>query len=274
MRGPGFLLIVLLLLCRQVVGQDGAGSLTARIGFSPQMGVTLPLDAQFTDHRGERVRLKDCFRGRPTIVVPVYYRCPMLCGLEMNGLVRCLRGLTLQVGQDFDIVTFSIDPSEGPSLAAQKRKTYLAELAQGGAETGWHFLTGHQSEIEQLTGAIGFKSEFDPRTKQFAHAAGLVVCTPEGQIARYFYGVEFAPRDVKLALVEASRGEIGTLQDHIQLYCYMYDPTTGKYGIAILTIVRLAGILTVTILAISVVRMLIKERRNSPSGRKAWAPHG
>lgn len=266
--------IISLLVGGQVAAQEGPKSLENRIGFSPQMGTALPLDAEFSNHRGERVRLGNFFRERPVIVVPVYYRCPMLCGLEMNGLVRCLRGLPLQAGRDFDIVTFSIDPRESPELAAQKRKTYLAELGQDAAATGWHFLTGQQSEIERLTDAIGFKSEFDPRTRQYAHAAGLVVCTPEGQVARYFYGVEFTPRDVKLALMEASRGEIGTLQDHIQLYCYMYDPTTGKYGVAILTLVRIAGIITVTAVAATVVRLLYRERRNIPSERKAWSPHG
>lgn len=274
MKGSGFLLIVALLFADGVAVQAQPSSLERRIGFSPQMGTNLPLDAELQNHLGERVRLGEYFRERPVIVVPVYFRCPMLCGLEMNGLVRCLRVLPLMVGRDFDIVTFSIDPREGPSLAAQKRKTYLAELGQDGATTGWHFLTGKQPEIERLTNAIGFRSEFDPRTRQYAHAAGLVICTPKGRLARYFYGVEFAPRDVKLALIEASQGQIGTLGDHIQLYCYMYDPTTGKYGIAILTVVRIAGVITVAIIAIAVARMLFSERRKVPLKRKVWSPNG
>lgn len=274
MKGSGFLLIVALLSADGLAAQEQAPSLERRIGFSPQMGTALPLDAELKDHRGKRVRLGDYFSERPVIVVPVYFRCPMLCGLEMNGLVRCLRGLPLSVGRDFDIVTFSIDPREGSSLAAQKRKTYLAELGQDGATTGWHFLTGNQPEIQRLTDAIGFKSEFDPRTRQYAHAAGLVICTPEGRVARYFYGVEFAPRDVKLALIEASQGQIGSLGDHVQLYCYMYDPTTGKYGIAILTVVRIAGIITVAIIVFAVARMLSREHRKIPSTGKVLSPNG
>lgn len=274
MRGCFLILILALLNTDQLRAQVQPKSLDSRIAFSPQMGMTLPLEAQFIDHRGDHVRLGKYFLERPVIVVPVYYRCPMLCGLELKGLVRCLRGLPLTVGRDFDVVTFSIDPREGPSLASQKRKTYLAELGQDGGNTGWHFLTGNQEEIQLLTSAIGFKAEFDPHTRQYAHAAGLVICTPEGKVARYFYGVEFAPRDVKLALMEASKGEIGTLQDHIQLYCYMYDPTTGKYGIAILTFVRIAGIITLAIMAVGVTRMLCRERQTTPSMRKVWSRHG
>lgn len=268
------LLIMALLTVNRLSAQEQPSPLERRIGFSPQMGTALPLDVELTNHRGERVRLGQYFRERPVILVPVYYRCPMLCGLELNGLVRCLRGLPLTVGRDFDIVTFSIDPREGPTLASQKRKTYLAELGQDTAKAGWHFLTGNQAEIQLLTKAIGFRSEFDARTRQYAHAAGLVICTPKGEVARYFYGVEFAPRDLKMALMEASQGCIGSLQDHIQLYCYMYDPTTGKYGIAILTFVRIAGIITVVIMAVAITRMLSGEHRSIPSMRKVWSRHG
>lgn len=255
-------------------GQERLEKISDRIGFSPILGRQIPLEAEFRRHDGALVPLRSFFRNRPVVIVPVYYRCPMLCGLELKGLMRCLRGLTLKVGQDFDIVTFSIDPNEGHELAAQKRKLYLAELGQPDAESGWHFLTGERTSIDRTCQALGFRSEFDPRTRQYAHAAGLVICTPDGRIARCFYGVEFLPRDLKLGLVDASQGTIGTLTDHIQLYCYMYDPTTGKYGIAILALVRLAGVLTAALLSGSVVWMLFREHYPATFRRKELVSHG
>lgn len=245
------------------------GKLPDRIGFSPPMGDRVPLDAAFRDHNGKSVTLGDYFEGQPVVVMPVYYRCPMLCGLELNGLVRCLRGMQKLPGRDFQIVTFSIDHEEGPELAAKKRNTYLAELDKEEAAAGWHFLTGDEGDIQRVCQAIGFRAERDERTGQYAHAAGFVVCTPEGQIARAMYGVEFQPRDLNLALVEASRGKIATLADQIQLYCYMYDPTTGKYGVAILALVRAAGLVTALALFGSVAWMLHRERRG-----KELAAHG
>jgi protein SCO1/2 len=232
-------------------------------GFTPPLGAAVPLDLEFCNHQGELVRLNRFFGKQPVVLVPVYYRCPMLCGLELNGLVRCLRGMSLSPGSDFQIVTFSIDPRESPTLAAQKRATYLAEYGRESAAAGWQFLTGDQAAIDELCRAIGFRATYDERSQQFAHAAGLVVCTPDGRIARYLSGVEFAPRDLRLAVVEASRREIATWSDQVQLFCYMYDPTTGQYGLAILALVRAGGIATLATLLTGIVWMLRQERRRN-----------
>lgn len=244
------------------------------IGFSPKLGEAVPLDLEFRDHDGQPVQLNEFFGKQPVVLVPVYYRCPMLCGLGLNGLVRCLRGLSLSPGADFQIVTFSIDPRESPALAAQKRSTYLAEYGRESAESGWQFLIGDQAAIDRLCGAIGFRAAYDEQSGQFAHAAGIVICTPEGRIARYFYGVEFAPRDLRLGLVEASRREIATLSDQVQLYCYMYDPTTGRYGLAILALVRAGGVVTLAVLVTAVAWMLYQERRGMSAAQPGTVRHG
>lgn len=233
---------------------------TKDIGFDQKLDSQLPLDAQFTDETGAAVRLGDYFQSKPVLLTPVYYRCPMLCGLELKGLLRCLRAMSLKPGVDFEIVTYSIDHREGPELAREKRGGYLKALGQPDAAKGWHFLTGGEESIRRLNEAIGFRTEYDAATGQYAHAAGIVACTPKGRSSRYFYGVEFSPRDVTLGLVEASKNTIGSLTDHVLLYCYLYDPTNGKYGLAILNIIRAAGILTVLVLAGSIGWMIRRDR--------------
>jgi protein SCO1 len=268
------LAVVLFLAAASTLSAQKPLKLQDAVGFSPKLGDSIPLDLEFRDHNGRSVLLKEFFREQPVVIVPVYYRCPMLCGLELNGLVRCLRGLSLSPGADFQIVTVSIDPRESPVLAAQKRSTYLAEYGRDNAASGWQFLTGEQAAIDRLCHAIGFRTAYDPQSGQFAHAAGLVVCTPEGRIARFFPGVEFAPRDLRLGLIEASRREIGTLADQVQLYCYMYDPTTGRYGLAILALVRAGGIVTLLALVTAVAWMLFQERRGLQAARRSAARHG
>lgn len=224
------------------------------------LNTSLPLDLQFHDEAGATVRLGDYFKSdRPVVITPVYYRCPMLCGLELNGLVRSLRAMRLSAGDEFEIVTFSIDPTETPDLAAQKKRALLAEYDRPGAENGWHFLTGDEQNVRALCDALGFKTVYDRETGQYAHAAGIMVATPEGRLARYFYGVEFPPGDLRLALIEASENQIGGLADQVILYCYLYDPTTGKYGLAIMNLVRAAGVVTFATLAIFITRMLRRE---------------
>ena len=185
----------------------------------------------------------------------------MLCGLELTGLVRSLRTLTLSAGTDFDIVTFSIDPAETADVAAAKKATYLKRYGRKDAEGGWHFLTGDAASIHALCEAVGFNATRDEQTGQFAHAAAIMICTPDGRVSRYLYGVEFAPRDLRLALVEASNGQTGTVTDRVLLFCYQYDPTHGKYGVAILNVVRGGGVLTVLVLGTSIAVMLRRERR-------------
>jgi protein SCO1/2 len=232
------------------------------VGVSPRMGERLPMEVMVHDSDGRKLALRECFRGRPVIITPVYYRCPMLCGLELNGLVRSLRGMSEDAGDEFDIVTFSIDPREETELAARKKTAYLAQYGRDIDVNGWRFLTAEQETIDPLCEAIGFHATYNPATGQYAHAAAIVVATPDGVISRYFYGVEFAPRDLRLAVVEASQGKVGTLTDHVLLYCYAYDPTTGRYGLAIHNLVRAAGALTVVVMAVAISWMLWRERRS------------
>lgn len=219
------------------------------IGIDQRLNNQLPLDTTFRDESGRAVKLGDYFgKGRPVVVSLVYYKCPMLCNQVLNGLVSGVRGQALLVGKDFDVVTISFDPRETPQDAAEKKKITLGDLRRADdpiAAAGWHFLTGDKAQIDAVADAVGFRYAFDERTNQFAHASGVMVATPAGKLSRYFYGIEYAPRDLKLALVESSEGRIGSAVDKIILYCYHYDPTTGKYGFAIMSAMRVGGIVTV-----------------------------
>ena len=206
----------------------------------------------FQDETGQGVRLGSFFRDKPVILVPAYYECPMLCTQVLNGLLSGLRPLSLSAGVDFDIVTFSIDPGEGAALAMAKKTAYNASYGRN--KDGWRFLTGDVANIKALTDAIGFHFAHDPESDEYIHASGIMVVTPQGKLARYLFGVEFAPRDIQLALIEASAEKIGTPIDTIFLYCFQYNPLTGKYSLAIYRLVRLAGALTVVgILAMIVI---------------------
>lgn len=237
---------------------------------TPHIGAELPIDVIFQDETGRDVRLGDLLVEKPVVLLPVYYKCPMLCGLELKGLLRCLRAMELNVGQDFEVIAFSFDPKEKPSLAAQKKKQTVRDYGRANSADGWHFLTGSRESSELLCDAIGFRTTYDKRSGQYAHVACLVVIAPDGRICRYFYGVEFVPREMKLALIEASDGQVGTIADQIQLLCFAYDPATGKYGFAILRTLQTAGILTVVILISCIGRFLWLEshRRTSrmPAG--------
>ena len=230
------------------------------IGIEQRQGNTLPLDARFRDEAGRDVRLGDYFGKKPVVVAPVYYDCPMLCNQVLHGLVGGLRGQPLVLGKDFDVVAVSFDPREGPSSAANKEQVVLSELRRKDdpvAAEGLHFLTGEKAQIDAVMDAVGFRYAFDERTNQFAHAAGVMVATPEGKLSHYFYGIEYAPRDLKLALVESSGGKVGSAVDKLILYCYHYDPTTGKYGPAIMNAMRAAGVVTV----VGVVALILILRR-------------
>ena len=219
------------------------------IGIDQRLDNQLPLGATFRDEAGRTVKLGDYFgTGRPVVVSLVYYKCPMLCNQVLNGLVSGVRGQQLLVGKDFDVVTVSFDPRETPRDAAEKKKVTLGDLRRADdpvASAGWHFLTGDKAQIDSLADAVGFRYAFDEQTGQFAHASGVMIATPRGKLSRYFYGIEYAPRDLKLALVESSEGRIGSAVDKIILYCYHYDPTTGRYGFAIMSAMRVAGVMTV-----------------------------
>jgi protein SCO1/2 len=214
------------------------------IGFDQRLGEQIPLDLHFRDETGKDVRLGDYFGKRPVVLNLVYYKCPMLCTLSLNGLAGALKVLSFVPGQEFEVVTVSFDPREGPTLAAAKKKAYMSRYERPGAAVGWHFLTGQQGAIDRLTHAVGFRYVWDEQTKQFAHPTGILVATPEGRISRYLFGVEYSPKDLRFALIESSQGKVGSVVDEVLLYCYQYDPMTGRYSARILNVVRLGGIAT------------------------------
>jgi cytochrome c oxidase subunit II len=232
---------------------DGVPQPFRDVGLDQRLDAQVPLDLEFRDETGRAVRLGDYFRGKPVILVLAYYRCPMLCTQVLNGLLDALRGLPFVSGNEFQIVTVSFDPRETPELAAAKKKSYVEGYGRPGAEEGWHFLTGQQPAIDRLTQAVGFRSHYDARQGQFAHASGIMLVTPQGRLARYLYGTLYKVRDLRLGLVEASENKIGTPGDQILLYCYHYDPETGTYRAA-MNMVRVGGIVTVLALGLFVVR--------------------
>ena len=217
----------------------------ADVAFDQRLNAEVPLDAAFRDEGGHTVRLAEYFGQRPVILVLAYYDCPMLCPYVLEGLLRSLRVLAFNIGEQFDIVTVSFAPRETPALAARTKERYVRDYARPGAAAGWHFLTGEEEAIRQLTTAVGFRPVYDAETGQYAHAAGIMVLTPQGRIARYLYGIEFSARDLRLALVESAANQIGSPIDQLLLYCYRYDPQSGKYSLLVLKAVRLAGLATV-----------------------------
>jgi len=230
------------------------------VGYDQRLGEQVPLDLVFHDESGRDVPLRSLFRGKPVVLSLVYYECPMLCTLTLNGLESALSVLSFDVGREFDVVTVSFEPKETPALAAAKKKAYLARYRRPGAAEGWHFLTGGEEPIHTLTAAVGFRYAWDTETRQYAHPAGLVILTPDGRIARYMYGMEYAPRDLRLALVEASARRIGNPVDAVLLYCYQYDPMRGRYAASVMRLVRLGGVLTVLALGGFILVSLRRER--------------
>jgi protein SCO1 len=215
-----------------------------RVAFEQRLEQQLPLDLPFRDEAGRTVRLGDYFGRKPVVLAFVYYECPMLCTQVLNGLESALRVLNETVGREFDVVTVSFDPRESAVLAAGKKKAYLERYQRPEAEQGWHFLTGDEASIAALTQAAGFSYVWDEASQQFAHASGIVVATPAGKLSRYFFGIDYSPRDLKFALMESSHERIGTLADQLLLYCYHYDPQTGNYGFVAMRAVRLGGAVT------------------------------
>jgi len=221
----------------------------------------LPLDLVFRDENGQEVKLGQYFGHKPVVLAFVYYDCPMLCTQVLNGMVTSFRVLPFQMGKEFDVVTISFDPRETPELAQKKKKIYvdyLPEKMRAGATNGWHFLTGDQANIEKITDAAGFRYRWDEKTQQFAHASAVMVTTPHGKLSRYYYGIEYPARDLRLGLIESSANKIGSPVDQLLLYCYHYDPATGKYGAVVMNIMRVAGV--ITLLGIAAMLLLLKAR--------------
>jgi len=230
------------------------------VGIDQRLDQQLPLDLTFRDEAGRNVPLSTFFQSKkPVILALVYYRCPMLCTQILNGLESGLKAVSFNPGQDFEILSVSFDPKDTPELAASKKQLYLRRYGRPNSANGWHFLTGDEANIKALTDAAGFHFKYDAKTDQFAHASGIMIATPEGRLSRYFYGVEYAPRDVRLGLVEASENRIGDPVDQILLFCYHYDPATGRYGAMVMNIVRVTA---AGFVLISVTFLLIVFRRD------------
>ena len=222
----------------------------------------MPLTLKFKDEQGREVALGDYFGRRPVILVLAYYECPMLCTQVLNGLVSAIGVLNFSVGKEFDIVTVSFDPGETPELARGKKAAYLERYKREGAEDGWHFLTGSQHSITQLTRAVGFRYAYNAEVDQYAHPSGIIVATPDGRLSRYFYGIEYGPRDLRLALIEAADRKIGSPVDQLLLACFHYDPKSGKYSLAIMRLVQTAGILTVVAIGLTILMLRRRDRRD------------
>jgi protein SCO1/2 len=273
MRAPGLVFAAITILFGTTMtargSQDPPLGILEEVTIDQKLDAQVPLDLVFTDSTGRRVRLADSFGSKPVILNLAYYECPMLCTLVMNGMVRAMRAIDLELGADYEVLTVSIDPGETPELAAPKRRTYLGFLGDP-ESTHWSFLTGSAGSIDRLTDSVGFRYTRDEATGQWAHASAIMVLTPDGHVSRYLYGIEYAPRDLQLALVEAAGGMIGSPIDELLLYCFHYDPTTGRYGLAIMNVVRVLGLLTLAGLAGFVGRALRRERgavNDFPTGK-------
>ncbi len=235
------------------------------VGIEQHLNEQIPAGLSFRDETGKAVRLGEFYGRRPMILNLVYYKCPMLCSEVLSGLTSSLKSMKFDIGKDFDVLTVSFDPHETPQDATESKAKWLHRYGRPGAEQGWHFLTGPQESIDALTSAAGFGYDYNEKSGQFAHATAIIVLTPEGKIAQYYYGVEFSPKDLRLAMVQASQNKIGSLVDQVLLYCYHYDPSSGKYSVLILRVLRLAGVATMLLLGGFILLMLrvdAKQRRS------------
>lgn len=232
-----------------------------KVGIDQRLNEQLPLATTFHDESGRTVQLGDYFKDKPVILAMVYYTCPMLCSEVLNGLTSSLKMLKFNAGQEFEVVAISINPREGPAEALKKRGGYIQRYHRPGAEQGWHFLTGDEQAIQAVAKAAGFRYTWDPKIQQYAHASGIMVVTPQGRLAQYYYGIEYSSRDLRLGLVQASENKIGSLVDQLLLYCYHYDPATGKYSVLVMRIVRIAGAATALGIGVMMLVLFRRERQ-------------
>jgi len=253
--------------------QPGDGATNQKIPIFDQVGIEqklnsqVPLDLTFTDENGQPVQLRKYFGTKPVILTLVYYQCPMLCSQVLNGMTGALNGITrFNIGRDFDIVTVSFDPRDKSADAVSTKKRLMSRYRRAGAAEGWHFLTGKEDQIKALASSVGFRYAWDPEIQQFAHASSIMLLTSEGKVAQYYFGIEYAPRDIQLGLVETSQGKIGNVVDQFILYCYHYDPAKGKYGAIVFNIMRVSALATVLVLGGFVIVMF---RRDSLAARQS-----
>ena len=244
------------------------------VDYAQKLGEQVPADLPFVDETGRRVVLGDYFGPRPVVLVLAYYECPMLCTQVLSGLTAGLKGLRFDAGQQFEVVVVSIDPGEGPELAAQKKAQYVAHYDRPETAGAWHFLTGRKADIDRLAKTVGFSYTYDEKTDQYAHAAGLSILTPDGKIARYLFGIDFAPRDLRLGIVEATDRKIASPIDSVLLYCFHYDPAAGKYGLMAMKLVRTAGVLFVLTAFGGWLFLRRQERRGVYGGGPVGLPPG
>jgi protein SCO1 len=247
----------LLLLCASASAQlynepvakppQGLAPILTNVGVDQKLNSQIPLDASFRDENGQPVVLKQYF-NKPVILTLVYYTCPMLCSEVLNGTASSLKPVKFDVGKEFNVVTISIDPKDTPGTAMGKKKMMMARYGRHGAEQGWHFLTGDKQNIDAVAKAVGWKYAYDPKSGQYAHASAIMLLTPEGKVSRYFYGIEYSSKDIQFGIMDASQNKVGSIADQVALYCYHYDPATGKYGVAVMRLVRAAGLLTVALI--------------------------
>jgi len=260
MRGTG--LVVMSLIAAGTAGaQIPIQKVYDEVRIEQKLGGQIPLRLVFRDERGRPVTLDDYFHSGPVVLSLVYFQCPMLCTQVLNGMVEGFRALPFSAGKEFTVITVSIDPRETPLLASEKKEGYLRAYNRPGAEAGWHFLTGDEASVKDLADAVGFHYLFDPRSGQFAHAAGIMIATPEGRLSRYLYGIQYEPKDLRFGLMEASHNRIGSFVDRVLLLCYHYDPLTGRYGSIIMNVFRGAGVLTIIFLGGGILLLLRRERR-------------
>jgi protein SCO1/2 len=259
-------LAVILLAAVTVGAHDDKRPAALRdVAFDQKLNQQVPLDLTFRDENGKTVPLANYFRQRPVILNFVYLKCQDLCPLFLDGVVRSLRALSFDIGNQFDVLTVSFDPRDDPSLAAAKKTDLVEKYSRAGAVAGWHFLTGDEPQIRRLTESVGFRYSYDPHTGEFAHATGIIIVTPQGKTSRYFYGIDFSPRDVRLGLIEAAADKIGSPIDQLLLFCYHYDPTTGKYNLLVARLLQVGGAATVLALG-AFIMMMLRRDRNPHSG--------
>ena len=250
------------------LGTESRPAALREVAFDQRVNEPVPLGMTFRDETGRSVRLGDFFGARPVILVLVYYRCQNLCPLLLDGVAQSLRGMPFSPGDQYTLVVLSFDPRDTPGIAATKKAGLVQRYGKAGAAAGWHFLTGGEAAIRQVTEAVGFHYTYDPKIDEYAHAAGLLILTPQGKIFRYMYGIEFSPQVLRLGLVEASGNTLGSPIDQVLLFCYHYDPSTGKYTVMVMNIIRLAGVLTIGAVGAFIVVMRRRDRRGAVPIRK------
>ncbi len=261
------LLAALFLLGGSVRADSSLPSILQKVDFEQRLNEQVPLDLVFKDEGGRSVTLAEYFHGKPVVLVLAYFRCPMLCTEVLNGMVRAMLDIPYDAGKEYEVLTVSFDARETPPLATAKKKTYVERYGRPGGAAGWHFLTGQEDAIKKLADAVGFHFTYDPRHDQFAHPSGIIVITPQGKVSRYLYGIDYSPRDLKLALMEASHNKIGSrLERAVLFFCFHYDPEDGRYGPIIMNFVRAGGVLTMLALGTFVFVMWRQERRRAEPG--------